>query len=271
MGDINLRTSDPLNYQLPGSVQLLFRKRGSTAAADWKDLGNLVSASISPTLQTLEHFSMRRGQRAKDRVVISERSAQLNFSIDEINRDNLQFAFGSTADPENSDVDTRDNKQVTNPGGVAPNNTVDLKREDIEVGSVIVRRPELDEDPTPFITGVDYTVDEPSGIITILPGGALNDNSETGTPRLHVTWTESHSSQAFSIFPGTEIDGEGQFQVLTPGGIKYVAVFPKVTIKNNGEINMGDGSTWQEIALTMDILVDDEGVLGTLHVLDEDI
>lgn len=266
MGDINLRPSDPLNYQLPGDVSLMWLPRGKTGEKDWEDLGNLVSASLAPTLKQLEHFSIRRSQRSKDRIIVSERSAQLNFSIDEINELNLQKAFGATAaDMTDSQVDKHDNKTVLNPG---ENGTIDLKHTDINVGSLVVRNPELAEDQTPYVVNVDYTIDEPSGIITILPAAGLADN--VAVPKLNLQWSENFATRAFEIFPGREIQGMAKFVVFTPGGIKYAAVFNNVVLKNNGDINFGDGSTWQEVALQLDVLVDEDGILGLMHIIDEE-
>lgn len=268
MGDINLRSSDPQNYQLPGAASLMWLPKGKTAEADWEDLGNIVASSLAPDLKQLEHFSIRRGRRAKDRVIVSERNAKLNFTIDEINKLNLQKAFGAQSDTDvDSDVDHHDDKIVLNPGG---DGTIDIKHTDVNVGSLVVRNPELAEDQTPYVEGTDYTFDAPSGIITILNSGALNDNSETGVPKLHLQWSENFASRAFEIFPGTEIEGSAKFQIMTPGGIKYIAVFNNCVLKNNGDINFGNGETWQEMQLQLDILVDADDVLGTMHVIEED-
>ena len=268
MGDINLRSSDPLNYQLPGSVSLFWLPKGKTAETDWEDLGNIVQSTLQPSLKQLEHFSIRRGRRAKDRIIVAERSAMLNFTIDEVNKLNLQKAMGALSGTEVAgSVEHHDDKIMLNPGG---NMTVDIKHTDVTPGSLIVRNPELTEDQTPYVENTDYTFDAPSGIITILDSGALNDNSETGVPKLHIQWSEDFASEAFEIFAGTQIEGSAKFQVMTPGGIKYITVFNNCVLKNNGDINFGNGETWQEIAMQLDILVDADDVLGTMHVIEEE-
>src|SRR6185436_6909301 len=157
-----------------------------------------------------------------------------------------------------SEVDNQDehhdDKIVLNPGG---NLTIDLKHTDVTTGSLVICNPELSEDQTPYIENTDYTFDAPSGIITILDTGALNDNDEaSGVPKLAIQWSENFASKSFDIFAGTEIQGTAKFQVMTPGGIKYIAVFNNCVLKNNGDINFGNGETWQEVALQLDILVD---------------
>lgn len=269
MGDINMRSSDPLNYQLPGKVSLFWLPKGKTDEKDWEDLGNIVTSTLAPELKQLEHFSIRRGRRAKDRIIVSERAAKLNFTIDEVNTLNLQKAFGALSNTEADDqVEHHDDKVVLNPGGLG---TIDVKRTDITTNSLVVRNPELSEDQTPYVEGTDYTFDAPSGIITILDTGALNDKSEEGgTPKLHLQWSENFATKSFQIFAGTEIEGSAKFQVMTPGGIKYVTVFNKAVIRNNGDIAFGNGETWQEIALQLDCLVDEDDVLGMMHVVEEE-
>ena len=266
MGDINLRTSDPLNYQLPGKVSLMWLPKNELDEEKREDLGNIVASTLAPNMEYLEHFSIRRGRRAKDRVMISQRNAQLNFSIDEINIHNLQKAFGAaTGSEEDDQIEHHDNVTKLNPGG---DETIDLKRTDITVGSLVVRNAELAEDQTPYVEDTDYSFDAPSGIVTILAGGALED--EEVVPKLHFAFSENHASKKFQIFPGTMIEGSAKFQVMTPGGIKYIVSFNNVVLKNNGEINFGNGETWQEIALQMDILVDEDDVLGEMHVVEEE-
>lgn len=270
MGDINLRSSEPLNYQLPGKVSLFWLPKGKLLESDWEDLGNIVASSLAPNMTQLEHFSIRRGRRAKDRVIISSRNAMLNFTIDEINTLNLQKAFGALSNTEeDSEVEHHDDKTVLNPGGTAPNNVIQLPI-DLTSGSLVVRNPEFSEDQTPYVENTDYTFDEATGEITILPGGALNDNSETGVPKLHLQWSENFASKKFQVFQGTQIEGSAKFQIMTPGGIKYITVFNNCVLKNNGDITFGNGETWQEIQMQLDILVDADDVLGEMHIIEEE-
>jgi len=274
MGDANVRASDPRNYQLPGSVSLWFRKKGSTDNKDWIDLGNIIDPAIAAELTTLDHFSQRRGQRAKDRSVVSERAARINFSVDEVNLHNLQFAFGSKADAAQGQlVKVNDNLVAANPGGTAPNNTISLGAEDIDPGSVIIRSKNLvSVDEVTYTSGVDYTVNDVTGVVTILPGGALNNPDEDtgGVAEIHVFWTKEVEGQSFEIFDGQSIEGEAKFQVLTEGGAQYVIVCLNVSIRNNGDVTLGDGSDWQTVALTMELLADSTGKLGTMYVVGED-
>jgi hypothetical protein len=265
----NLRAANPTNYQIVGRVSLWFRKKGDTNVADFFEFGNIIDPSFAPLIERLDHFSQRRGVRAKDRSEIISRSATLNFTIDEINQTNLLAAFGASETPEDAELALHDSKSFDNPGGTAPSNTCDLNEEDIDEGTVVVRTAGIEEEET-FTEDVDYSVDYADGVITILPGGALNDpDEETGIPKIHVYYQKTVETVKSEIFDGTEIEGEAQFQVLTKGGAKYAIQCGNVVLKNNGDITYGDGQDWQKIALSLDILEDTNGELGQLHRVSE--
>lgn len=264
MVDANLRAANPANYQLPGRVSLWFRKKGSSALADYKEFGNIISPAISATIERLEHFSQRRGARAKDRSLVSSRSAQLNFSIDEINVHNLAFAFGQADDATAGTVDVNESKVFTNPGS---GQEIDLGDTDIKVDTVVVRDTFLGDSPNTYVSGTDYTLNIATGKLTIDAGGDLASGG--AATELHIFYQKTVDTQKFEIFDGGTVEGTAKFQVLTPEGLQVAFEFGNVSIINNGDITIGDGTAFQEVALSMEILVDDEGVLGTCHVIEE--
>jgi hypothetical protein len=345
MPDANVRTSDPRNYQLPGSVSLWFRSRGTTGP--WDDLGNVINPNIEQLLEELEHFSQRRGLRAKDKEVISQREAQLKFSIDEFNVENLRKAFGQPESEEVGSYTAHFNKVAVNPGA---NGTVNLGQ--TAVSAVAVRGVGLETpaeyveetmatdstDDTQggdfnnttapltvtgavtnypnitFVVGLllkleneilrvtavngndvtfaraqfgttaaahangvsvfvstadgDYLVDYANGRVHPLSLGELADPEDV--EELHVYFEKVVDTKKFSIFPGATFEGQAKFQVFTPGGLKYAIEFRSVVIRSDGAFAIGDGTAWQEVPLRMDALQDEDGELGTLHVLDED-
>lgn len=261
MADKNIRSADPRNYQLPGSVSLWFRKAGSTDDADWKDLGNVINPSLEEALEELKHFSNRRQERSVDKEVVSQREATMKFSVDEINSHNLKFAMMNGEDSEDSTYDANFNEIVLNPGA---SNTIQLKQTNI--GGVVVRSPGLEDEVT-FASPADYTVDLTTGILTITPAGGLDDPEET---ELHIFYTKTVSAEKFEIFPGQSVTGQAKFQVFTPGGIKYAIEFGNVVIRANGALAVGDGTNWQEIPLQLDVLVDNAGELGHMYVIDDE-
>ena len=267
----NVVSGNPRNYQLPGRVSLFFRKAGSLLEKDWVEFGNIIAPSIAPLIERLDHFSMRRGVRAKDRSLISQRGGTLNFSIDEINLTNLQFAFGSTAKPTDKVISVNGGKIVDNPGG---GKTINLKVTDLNPGTLVVKSAHLElVDVVTFVENVDYTINFATGIITILVGGALNINDVLipgGVDEIHTFFRKDVEVQQFEIFSGAEIEGQARFQVLTKGGLQVVFDLLNVSVRNNGDFTIGDGTTWQEIPISLEILEDEDGELGRVGIVKQD-
>ena len=351
MVDVNVRSADPRNYQLPGSVSLWLLPRGEAGADKWKDLGNVINPNIEATVEELEHFSQRRGLRAKDRVAAASREAQLRFSIDEINLENLKIAFLQPEDVEVGSYTANFNKVIENPG---ENLSIDLG--EVALSEVVIRGVSLetpvtydegytlDTDTTEVTAGgdwnnltnpltvvdavidypaitftvgkylrigtevlrvtvvagndvtfargqfgttiavhadaavifdgtvEDYVVNLTTGLVYIVAAGAGNGaalEDETAVTEVHVFYQKVITTQKFEIFPGTTFEGQAKFQVFTPGGIKYAIEFGNVTLRTNGAITIGDGTTWQEISLQMDCLADENGELGVMHIVDD--
>jgi len=258
----NAVSADPRNYQLPGKVAMWFRKKGSTSYADWKEFGNIVTPSIEPLLTYLDHWSQRRGQRSKDRHIISERSAQFNFAIDEINLDNLMFMCGYSGTPQANTYLRNNKKNKTNPQG---GNVIDLGETNIVGASVVVRDVRL-ENPTTYTLTTDYTVNAATGEITIVAAGALDNPA---IEEVNIFWQKQFTTQSFELWPGEEIEGEARFDVFTPGGLQEAYELPNVVVKNNGAITQGDGTTWKEVPLQLEVLTDEDGELGHGHVVNE--
>lgn len=264
MADANVRASDPRNNQLSGNVSAHFKPKGATK---FVDLGNVIKAQFTPNETTLPHMSNRRGVRAKDLELITERAGKLDFALDEINLPNLGFAFGSSDAPVADTVELDENKNAVNPGvGVA----IDLGWKDITPGSVVVQNINHEDEVT-YTEGIDYTVDYPGGKVTPKGGGALvNTDPLTGVPEIHIAWTKNVEGQSFEMFPGKVINGQAKIQVLTEDGVKYAGIWKNANLKNNGAINIGDGSTYAEFPLTIETLEDSDGAIGKVILVNAD-
>jgi len=260
MVDKNIRAADPRNYQLPGDVSLWLRKRGETAADKWIDVGNVVSPDIEAQLQTLKHFSQRRGDRTLDKELTSQREASLKFKLDEINQENLKLALLQGNDAVDGTYDANFDKIVLNPGTGL---TFSLGQTDVK--NVVLRSVGLEDDDE-YESGPDYTVDTATGIVTIV-GGDLADPNVVA--EIHCFFQKQVDTVKFDIYPDQAFECEAKFQVFTPGGIKYALDFLRVVLRPNGAITIGDGTAWQEIPLLMDVLVEHNGDLGTVHILND--
>lgn len=265
----NVRASDPRNYNLAAGLRLMFREKGSTIATDWKDLGDLEDVSFAHTIDRFEHFSTRRGQRAMDRTIISSRQMQLNIMLHEINWTNLKLAFGSDGkDRVDGLFQLQDSRIFVNPGG---GKTVSLGQLDIVPGSVLVRNVlEEDLDSVDYVENTDFMVDPNNGIITILPGGALNIPSEANDNEdIHIFWEKDVETQRVEAWSGKELDGEARFMMVNPDGISIIWEMPQVQIQTNGDIAFGDGTDLIGLPLTVQILAGPDGKFFHKHLIKE--
>jgi hypothetical protein len=90
-------SSDVNNYYV-GKGILSFTPSGGSI----RELGNAPSVRLSPTTETLEHFSSQAGIRSKDRTILLEKSLTATITLDEITPENLaMFLFGTVT--ENTD------------------------------------------------------------------------------------------------------------------------------------------------------------------------
>jgi len=258
--ETNVKAGAPRNPSIAGRVGVFFKKSGDTK---FKEFGNIIDPAISAEIERLAHYSTRRGIRAKDREEISGRSARLSFTIDEINKSNLQFVFGSKDAAATDSVDVKEGRIWTNPGS---GQTITLG--DTAIKNVVVTSVSEEGSETTYVVTTDYTVNLTTGVLTIAANpGALYDAS--AVPEIHVAYEKACTSKSFAAFTGDEIKGEMYFQNLTPGGPKWVVVATNCTVKNNGDIQIGDGASWTQMGITVEMLEDPQtGKLFKVHVLD---
>jgi hypothetical protein len=262
MSNVNIRGADPRNTLVPGRVSIFFRKEGLLTPADWIDLGHVLEPNVSQEVERLDHFSNRRGERIKDRSLVTERSMRVSFRGDELNMENVRLAMGGSVAEADDNATVHDSKVVKNPGNPG---TINIGA--TALAAVVVRSEGL-ELPVLYASPADYTVDLPTGVITISVGPGLLANAVT-VPRVHIAWEKSVITQSFEMHDGQEIKGEAKFQLLGKGGERFQLHAKNVVVTVNGDINFGEGATWQEFPLTMEVLADEDGKMPKFHRLKE--
>src|SRR5215510_6829522 len=82
---------DVHNYHIGKGIVSFKEAGGST----FRDLGNAPSFVYTPAVEKLEHFSSREGVKTKDFTAITQVSATVKITLDEITAENLAyFAVG---------------------------------------------------------------------------------------------------------------------------------------------------------------------------------
>jgi hypothetical protein len=116
----------------------------------------------------------------------------------------------------------------------------------------------------------DYSVNLTTGIITILwaAAGALED--EATVPKIHVFFEQEQDVEEFELFDGEPIECQLQFQYGKGDEVEQVfGPYANAILKNNGPIQIGDGSDWQEMPMQAEITVEAGGSFGTIGVVKE--
>jgi len=84
--------ANPENYTLGRGV-VYFDKEVSGAYEGERDMGNAPAFAVSLAVEKLDHYSSRSGLRAKDKIVVTEVTPTMTFTLDEINVDNVALMF----------------------------------------------------------------------------------------------------------------------------------------------------------------------------------
>ncbi len=192
----NKRTSNPDNLSTAEKVQLWAAPLDSVNFADWKSLGIAKGISINAENTPLQHFSNYRGARAKDREVITERKMSLDFTLEEINIDNLKLAlgFGIAESATDSTKDAKFDKTVANPGA-----GVQVSLGQASVKDTVVRSVSLEDDAT-YVKG---------DVATDTTNDTADDSfNNTTSPLTVVDAVADYAAISFAVGQYLKIDNE---------------------------------------------------------------
>lgn len=131
MAEPTMHSPNVGNLQV-GKGIVSFKKSGD---ADFRDMGNVTSMTITPEMDTLEHFSSREGVKKKDLVIILEKKGTVKVVMEEFTAQNLAIMVLGTYDEMavgGPEVEIFSSTQVTGElkfvgtNDVGPKITVDL-------------------------------------------------------------------------------------------------------------------------------------------------
>jgi hypothetical protein len=249
----NHRAHSRENYSFAKGVSAWWKPDGSS---EWRHLGALTGIGITPREERFSHFTNVLGGRAKDLDIVVQRELAISFTLEELNRDNLQLAFGSKAAAQVGTRDVSFARVHKNPGGAL---TIKLGQTDIK--NVVIRGPLLEGAEVTYVAGAgnDYTVDLATGIVTILAGGDLED--EEVVPKIHIAYEKEVSVQEFKIWTGEALEGDFKLQRIGKSGAPWVLQV-RGSLRNNGDVPLGDGSALDSIPMSLEAFVDEGDDLG---------
>lgn len=240
---------------------------GTQTPGPYRYLGNSPEFSLTLESTKLDHYGSDRGIREKDASITIEVNRTGSLVLDEIQIDNLaMFFFGSS-------------ERITQVGAtvaaepindVLVNRTYQLGQSDANpIGAKMIAYPGTggtlftvkdDTTPTPvtFTAGTDYVLDPARGLLTILEGGAIQneDNLVIGYTTLAAAFDR--------VVSGAEaVSGAMKFVTFNPVGEQFDYSFPFVSISPNGDFNL-KGEEWQQIPFSLEILR--KGALEAIYI-----
>lgn len=224
-------------------------------------LGNTPGFSISVEIEALDHFDSDNATADKDGSYEIRTNRTAKLTADDISMDNLALfvkggkqtvaqTSGSVADelvgPVTPGLYYQLGQSLANPAGVRGISAVVVKN---NAGAIT------------YVTPADYTVDLATGLLYIVPGGAI----AAGAAALKVSYTKAaNTREQISTSLVSYATGELHFVADNKLGANRDLFMPKVKFKPTGEMNLkgggGDGGgEWATLGFDVEILSPGDG------------
>lgn len=224
---------------------------GTFAGRGYKQLGNCPEFNLTRDVTPLEHRSSQQGYRTRDKRLIIGDDLSGTVSTDDVKADNMRLWFMSPA------VTT-----ITIASATATEETI----ENVQKGAIYqlgrstlaptglrgVTVTSVETGATTFTNNADYTFDVQTGLLTVLSGGSITEDSD-----IVVTYNVAASTHQQVIADNKEVEGEILFVSNNPFGDQSRIWIPRATITPNGDLSLltdPDSPTWQQIPLTITAL-----------------
>lgn len=225
---------------------------GTFAGAGYRQLGNCPEFTLGRDTQTLDHRSSQQGFRTLDARLNIGEDFTGSVITDDVQAANMQLWFGSpsvtkivvasaTAQTETitgvkKGLMYRLGRSLSSPTGLRGVTVISVK----------------DDIPTTFVNNTDYVFDIANGLLTLLIGGSIVNDSD-----LTITYDVAASTYDQIISGSADVEGELLFISNNPHGPQSQIWLPRATITPNGDLSLmtdPDSPTWQQIPLTITAL-----------------
>lgn len=238
------------NYTL-GRGELHFaRFTTGTTPGKFRYIGNSPDFNFNIESENLDHFSSDGGIREKDCSIVLEVTRSGSFTTDNIDKENLAlFLFGDSSEVTTAaatgltesfaDVCQGDSVKI----GISP--TAPAGVMGLDAGT-------FDVQPAgggaAFVEGTDYTLDADNGLITIIEGGNIADN--TG---IDITYDLRASTRDRVVSGDTAVEGALLYRARNPAGDQINFYMPYIKVTPNGDFSL-KGDEFQVLPFNIEIL-----------------
>lgn len=224
---------------------------GTFAGRGYKQLGNCPEFNLTRDVTPLEHRSSQQGYRTRDKRLIIGDDLGGTVITDDLKAENMRLWFMS---PSVTTVTTASATGATETvANVQKGSIYQLGRSAVApTGLRNLTVTSVGAGATNFVANADYLVDAANGLLTVLAGGSIAEDST-----LTVTYNVAASTHQQVIADNKEVEGELLFISNNPHGEQSRLWIPRATLTPNGDLSMmtdPDSPTWQQIPLTITAL-----------------
>lgn len=238
------------NYSLgQGVVSFNYFDPATSKYTGERDLGNAPSFSFEAAMEKKDHFSSRSRVRSKDKIVVSQITPQVKFTLDEINTDNMALtAMGDIA-------------TVTQIAGTVTAEEVEVtflepvKLAKVKVSSVVIVT--QDSAPVTLVLNTDYEIteagkDASAGRIRFLDTSIVVEEGDT----VEVSYSYANATvKTISAFSKTTIEGFLRFVSDNALGPNRELQVWKCSLAPEGEMAL-IGDDWTTLSFVGECLSD---------------
>ena len=236
------------NLTIPrGKVYFAPFLAGTLMPGPFDHFGNCPEFSLTPTTETVDHFSSMRGVRTLDASISLSDDLTGTLTCDDIKPQNVLNFFMGTSQQVAVTSQTGQTYAIND---VVKGRTYQIGRTEqnligaIRISNVVVR-----SGATPLVEFVDYVVDGASGMIEILMGSTLSNGA-------NITVTYNTSAHTFTrINSGNKhVEGEMKFVSDNPYGPNRLITLPRVRVTPNGDLSLladAQSPSWMTIPFSL--------------------
>lgn len=239
------------NLTIPrGKVLFAEYRPGTRLPAGKRFVGNCPELTVSRDTNALDHYSSTSGTNTLDASIPLGGDLNINLVTDDIQPENLRYWFMG----DRKTVSVTAQSDVTQTlEEVMRNDFYQIGRTETQplgVGRLVtVAVAAAGSGGSAYVEFEDYEVDYDSGLLYIMPGGAIADESD-----IVVTYsTTAHTYQ--EITSGSKsVEGEMTFISDNPYGPNRKLVMPRVRWQPNGDLSFltdPEAPTWMQLSFNL--------------------
>ncbi len=218
-------------------------------------LGNTPEFSLTPEVETLDHFDTDHGIRVKDDEIETSFSLGGRVTTDNLSKENwTAFLMGTTSSftmTSGSAV-----AETINPvafgtyqlGVTTPNPS----------GARLITSVVVTNGGTTYVAGTDYLVDLAAAAITFIPGGTLVAGGS-----VTVTYSRTASTREQIVSGNIVQSGALHFKSFNPAGPRRDVLMPYVKLRPEGDLAL-KGEDWLTMSFNIGVLR--KGGLASVYV-----